>query len=121
MMGSFKNMREETQEKLKKSKEIDEKVARQLKKLGVKEEEHKMSLAKAHLVFEQYKKAFNVLKNTLPQREKDAFTAKEKVKKSKGSLEELKKKIETLDKDYQTHVDQLQMLKKLEQQLEKQL
>jgi hypothetical protein len=52
MMGTFKNMREETQEKIKKSREIEEKVARQLKKLGVKEDEHKISLAKAHLVFE---------------------------------------------------------------------
>jgi hypothetical protein len=36
MMGSFKTMREETDEKLKKSKEIDEKVSKQLKKLAVK-------------------------------------------------------------------------------------
>ena len=38
MMSSFKNMREETQEKLKKSREIEEKVGRQLKKLGTKED-----------------------------------------------------------------------------------
>jgi hypothetical protein len=89
--------------------------------LAVKEDEHKLSLAKAHLVFEDYKKAFNTLKVSLPQKEKDAYHAKDKVKKNVKSLEDMKKKNEALDKDYQTHVDQLEVLKKLEQQLQKQL
>ena len=72
-----------------------------------------MSLAKAHLVFEQYKKAFNTLKVTIPQKEKEAFLAKDKAKKGVKSLEEIKSKNEALDKDYQTHVDQLSVLKKL--------
>ena len=72
-----------------------------------KEEEHKISLAKAHLVFEDYKKAFNVLKVQLPQKEKDAFLAKDKVKKGVKSLEEIKVKNDTLDKEAQTHNDQL--------------
>ena len=113
MMASFKTMREETEEKLKKSKEVDEKVSKQVKKLAVKEEDHKMSLARAHLTFEDYKKAFNVLKVVLPQKEKDAFLSKEKVKKAQASLDELTKKIEGIDKDYQTHQDQLDVLKKL--------
>lgn len=37
------------------------------------------------------------------------------------SLEEMKKKNEALDKDYQTHFEQLEVLKKLEQQLQKQI
>lgn len=80
-----------------------------------------MSLAKAHLVFEDYKKAFNVLKVQLPQKEKQAFNAKDKVKKGANSLEQMKKKNEALDKEYQTHVDQLQVLKKLQQQVQSQL
>lgn len=75
-MNTFKSMREETEEKLKKAKELDEKLSKRLGQLAVKEEEHKLSLAKAHIVFEEYKKAFNVLKVTLPQKEKDAFQAK---------------------------------------------
>lgn len=76
MMNTFKNMREETEQKLKKAKDLDEKLDKRLGQLAVKEEEHKLSLAKAHLVFEEYKKAFNVLKVTLPQKEKDAFQGK---------------------------------------------
>ncbi len=106
-MNSFKTMREETEEKLKKAKELDEKLSGRLDKLGVKEDEHKMSLAKAHLIFEDYKKAFNVLKVILPQKEKEAFSAKEKVKKGLAGLDDLKKKNDGLDKDYQTHADQL--------------
>ena len=48
----------------------------------MKEDEHKLSLAKAHLVFEDYKKAFNTLKVSLPQKEKDAYHAKDKVRKN---------------------------------------
>lgn len=97
MMDSFKNMRVETEEKLKKSKETDEKITVRLQKLEKKEEEHKLSLAKAHLIFEDYKKAFNVLKDTLPKKEKDAVLAKEKVRKSKASLDELRKKIQDMN------------------------
>jgi hypothetical protein len=50
-------------------------------------------LAKAHLIFEDYKKAFNVLKDVLPKKEKDALLAKDKVKKSTASLEEQRKKL----------------------------
>ena len=35
-----------------------------------------MSLARAHLVFEEYKKAFNVLKDSLPRKEKEALLAR---------------------------------------------
>ena len=91
-MNSFRSMREETENKMKNGKELDEKLEKRLKVVNDKEEEHKLSLAKAHLIFEDYKKAFNVLKVTLPQKEKDAFLAKDKVKKSVKSLEEIKKK-----------------------------
>lgn len=52
MMDSFKNMREDTEGKLKKANELEEKIDKRLKKINVREEEHKISLAKAHLVFE---------------------------------------------------------------------
>ena len=52
-----------------------------------------MSLAKAHLVFEEYKKAFNVLKDTLPKKEREAFNATDKAKKSQQSLEEMRRKV----------------------------
>lgn len=68
MMNSFKNMRQETEIKLKNAKELDEKLSTKLGKLAGKEDEHKISLAKAHLVFEDYKKAFNTLKVSLPQK-----------------------------------------------------
>lgn len=68
MMNSFKNMRQETEIKLKNAKELDEKLSTKLSKLAGKEDEHKISLAKAHLVFEDYKKAFNTLKVSLPQK-----------------------------------------------------
>ena len=96
---------------------MDEKLVKRIKVLNDKEDEHKMSLAKAHLTFEEYKKAFNVLKVVLPQKEKEAFMAKDKIKKTSKGLEDLKRKNEALDKDYQTHVDQLDVLKKLELQL----
>ena len=99
MMDNFKNMRVETEDKLKKSKETDEKISLRLQKLERKEEEHKLSLARAHLIFEDYKKAFNVLKDTLPKREKDALQAKEKVRKSKASLDELRKRITDMNGD----------------------
>ena len=73
MMSSFKSMREETEKKMKSGKQLEEKLEKRLKVINDKEEEHKISLAKAHLVFEEYKKAFNVLKVQLPQKEKDAF------------------------------------------------
>lgn len=38
MMSQFQNMRVETEEKLKKSKEIEEKLGKRLKKIGTKEE-----------------------------------------------------------------------------------
>ena len=76
MMTSFKSMREETETKLKSGKELEEKVDSRLKIVNDKEEEHKLSLAKAHLIFEDYKKVFNVLKEVLPKKEKEAFLAK---------------------------------------------
>ena len=71
---------------MKSGKELEEKLDKRLKVLNDKEEEHKISLAKAHLVFEEYKKAFNTLKVTLPQKEKDAFLAKDRVIKTAKSL-----------------------------------
>jgi mevalonate kinase len=120
-MHSFRSMREETEIKMKSGKELEEKLEKRLKVLNDTDEEYKLSLAKAHLVFEEYKKVFDVLKVTLPQKEKDAFLAKEKVKKDIKSLEEQQKKNEGLDKDTQVHNEQLEMLKKLEQQLKAQL
>jgi hypothetical protein len=38
MMSNFKNMREETEEKVKKSKEVDEKLVKRVGKLGIKED-----------------------------------------------------------------------------------
>lgn len=72
---------------MKSGRELDQKLEKKLKVVNDKEEEHKLSLAKAHLIFEDYKKAFNVLKVQLPAKEKEAFLAKEKVKKSVKSLE----------------------------------
>ena len=87
MMDNFKNMRSETEGKLKGARELEEKVGSRLGKLERKEEEHKISLAKAHLVFEEYKKAFGVLKDTLPKKEKGALLAREKMRKSTVSLD----------------------------------
>ena len=98
MMDNFKNMRGETEEKLKNAKVVEEKVDARLAKLEKKEEEHKLSLAKAHLVFEDYKKAFNVLKETLPKREREALNAKDSAKKSQQSLEEMRHKVAEMDK-----------------------
>ena len=77
---------------MKSGQELEEKLGKRLKVLNDKEEEHKISMAKAHLVFEDYKKAFNVLKVQLPQKQKDAFLGKDKVKKGIKSLDEIKKK-----------------------------
>ena len=77
---------------MKSGQELEEKLGKRLKVLNDKEEEHKISMAKAHLVFEDYKKAFNVLKVQLPQKQKDAFLGKDKVKKGLKSLDEIKKK-----------------------------
>lgn len=121
MMDNFKNMRVETEEKLKKSKEVEEKIGLRLGKLEKKEEEHKLSLAKAHLVFEDYKKAFNVLKDTLPKKERDAILAKDKLKKSHASLDEIRKKIQDLEKEEEKEVSSLSVLLNLEKNLQKQL
>ena len=77
---------------MKSGKQLEEKLDKRLKVLNEKEEEHKISMAKAHLVFEDYKKAFNVLKVQLPQKQKDAFLGKDKVKKGLKSLNEIKNK-----------------------------
>lgn len=121
MMDNFKNMRVETEDKLKKSKETDEKISLRLQKLERKEEEHKLSLARAHLIFEDYKKAFNVLKDTLPKREKDALQAKEKVRKSKASLDELRKRITDMNAEEEKEANSLNVLLSLEKNLLKQL
>ena len=121
MMDNFKNMRVETEDKLKKSKETDEKISLRLQKLECKEEEHKLSLARAHLIFEDYKKAFNVLKDTLPKREKDALQAKEKVRKSKASLDELRKRITDMNAEEEKEANSLNVLLSLEKNLLKQL
>lgn len=87
MMANFKNMRIQTEAKLATAKEVDAKLAAKLAVINAKEQEHKISLARAHLVFEDYKKAFNVLKDTLPKKEREALLAKQKVKKSNAALQ----------------------------------
>jgi hypothetical protein len=47
---------------------VEAKLAARLKKIEAKEEDHKILLAKAHLVFEDYKKALNFLKDVLPKK-----------------------------------------------------
>lgn len=121
MMDNFKNMRLETEEKLKKSREVEDKIALRLQKLERKEEEHKISLAKAHLIFEDYKKAFNVLKDTLPKKERDALLARDKVKKSNASLEDIRKKLAEMEKEEEKEVNSLNVLLNLEKNLQKQL
>lgn len=121
MMDNFKNMRVETEEKLKKSHEVEEKIALRLAKLEKKEEEHKLSLAKAHLIFEDYKKAFNTLKDTLPKREREALLAREKVKKATNSLEDIRKKIAEMEREEEKEVNSLNVLLNLEKNLQKQL
>lgn len=121
MMSSFKSMREQTEKKMKSGQELEEKLDKRLKVLNDKEEEHKISLAKAHLVFEDYKKAFNVLKVQLPQKEKDAFLSKDKVKNGLKGLDDMKKKTQGLEKEIQSQKVQLDTLKKLELQLQKQI
>lgn len=120
-MDNFKNMRAETEIKLKNSLEVEEKLEKRTKKLEGKEEEHKMTLAKAHLVFEDYKKALNVLKEVLPKKEREAMLSKQKVQKAEQSLMELRKKLEDLDKDYDVHTKQLEVLLTLEKNLRKEL
>ena len=121
MMDNFKSMRGQTQEKLKNAKVLEEKIDSKLSKLEKKEEQHKLSLAKAHLVFEEYKKAFNVLKDILPKKEREAFNATEKAKKSQQSLEEMRRKVAQMDKQYEKQVNSLQVLTNLEKQLQAQL
>ena len=75
MMSNFKNMGKETEEKLQKSKEATEKIKYRTTILEGKEDEHKILMAKAHLIFEDYKKALNTLKDTLPKKERDAMLA----------------------------------------------
>lgn len=100
---------------------MEEKIGLRLQKLEKKEEEHKISLAKAHLIFEDYKKAFNVLKDTLPKKERDAVLAKEKVKKSVLSLEDIRKKLAEMEKEEEKEVNSLNVLLNLEKNLQKQL
>jgi chromosome segregation ATPase len=121
MMGNFRNMRVETEDKLAKSREVEEKLGSKLKRIEEKEEEHKISLARAHLIFEEYKKAFNVLKETLPKKERDALLAKERVRKSNQSLDDIRKKLTDLDKEHENQVKGLEVLQNLEKQLLKQL
>lgn len=78
-------------------------------------------MAKAHLIFEDYKKAFNVLKESLPKKERDALQAREKVKRSTASLEEIRKKIADFEKEEEKEVNSLNVLLNLEKNLEKQL
>jgi hypothetical protein len=61
------------------------------------------------------------LKDTLPKKERDALQAREKVKKSTASLEEIRKKIADMDKDEEKEVNSLNVLLNLEKNLEKQL
>lgn len=70
MMDNFKGMKAETLTKIQNAKIQEEKIALRLKKITDKEDEHKILLAKAHLVFEEYKKALNTLRTTLPKKEK---------------------------------------------------
>ncbi len=70
MMNSFKNMSAETQEKLIKAKQNAEKIQHRVNILEGKQDEHKMLMAKAHLVFEDYKKALNTLKDVLPKKQR---------------------------------------------------
>jgi hypothetical protein len=121
MMDNFKNMRIETEGKLTTAREVDGKLTGKLAVINAKEEEHKLSLARAHLVFEDYKKAFNVLKETLPKKEREALLAKEKAKKSSAALEELRRKVNELEKEGETQLGQLEVLRNLESQLFKQL
>ena len=70
MMTNFKSIGSETNEKIKKAEDQQEKIGGRLKILEKKEEEHKILLAKAHLVMEDYKKAIIKINEILPKKEK---------------------------------------------------
>ena len=121
MMTNFKSIGSETTEKIAKAEEQKQKIASRLEILESKEEQHKMLLAKAHLVMEEYKRAIIKINEVLPKKEKEAHNAKEKVKKNEKALADMDKKFEELDKNYGVQVNQLQGLKTLEENLKKEL
>jgi hypothetical protein len=57
------------------------------------------------------------LKDTLPKKERDALQAKDKVRKSTASLEEIRKKIADMDKDEEKEGNSLSVLLNLEKNL----
>ena len=57
MMNNFKTMGAETKQKIEKAEGQDSKIQPRLEVLSKKEEEHKIQLARAHLMMEDYKKA----------------------------------------------------------------
>lgn len=57
MMNNFKTMGAETKEKIEKAEEQGKKIQPRLEILNKKEEEHKIQLARAHLIMEDYKKS----------------------------------------------------------------
>jgi hypothetical protein len=61
------------------------------------------------------------LKDTLPKKEKDALLAKDKVRKSNASLEEIRKRVGDMDKEEEKEVNSLNVLLNLERNLQKQL
>ena len=121
MMDNFKGMKAETLQKIESAKSQEEKIAGRLKKITDKEDEHKILLAKAHLVFEDYKKALNTLKNVLPKKEKEAMETRAKAAKAENSLKELRKQISDLDTEIENLLKQKQVLETLESNLTKQL
>lgn len=64
-------------------------------------------------MFEDYKKALNVLKEVLPKKLRDAQLETNKAKNAEDSLQELRKKLSDMDKEHAIQSGQLEMLKNL--------
>lgn len=73
-----------------------------------------MIMTKAHLVFEDYKKVLNTLKDTLPREERDAMISDQDIRKKKEALMDIEKKLKSLDELEAKENNSLAALKDLE-------
>ena len=66
--------------------------------MNKKEEEHKILLARAHLIMEDYKRAIIKINELLSKKEKEAMQSKQKVIKSEETLKDMDKNLVNQDK-----------------------
>ena len=73
-----------------------------------------MIMTKAHLVFEDYKKVLNTLKDSLPKEERDAMISDQDIRKKKEALMDIEKTLRSLDEAEKKENSSLNALKDLE-------